>query len=152
MAGKDPHVTANDSIAKASAESAALRARVATLKSESPEVGEDLDSAAQKAAAANLRQMGVDRSRLSRTIIGTYAVAVIAALIFIFSVTFMLAYGKCLDLTDPKCVDVVAAWKAQIELVQDLIVTAVLPIVTLMLGFYFGTESSRSRDDGNDGS
>jgi hypothetical protein len=33
-------------------------------------------------------------------------------------------------------------------MLSDLIVTAVLPVVTLMLGFYFGTENVRNQANG----
>ena len=41
-----------------------------------------------------------------------------------------------------------AAWDKQAGMLSDLIVTAVLPVVTLMLGFYFGTENVRNSAQG----
>ena len=54
--------------------------------------------------------------------------------------------GAYLALTVPDCGDApacdpMASWERQGKLLFDLVITAVLPIVTLMLGFYFGTES-----------
>ena len=106
---------------------------------------ETVETAAERVSAENQRRMGRDRSWIAITIIVTYALAVGGAILFI-----LISAPAC-DSTDAAgCTTIVGEWKTQAELLQNLIVTAVLPIVTLMLGFYFGTETTRSATEGSE--
>lgn len=99
----------------------------------------------KKAAAANERRKGRDRSYISLIIIGTYSLAVIGMFAYILGTV-----PSCAGLPDADtCKAVVASWDRQAELLLNVIVTAVLPIVTLMLGFYFGTERAAAIAQGD---
>lgn len=100
--------------------------------------------AERKVISENIARMGRDRSWISISIIVTYAVAVISALAYLLWSAPVCSVGG-----DSECASGLARWEAQVGMFQDLIVTAVLPIVTLMLGFYFGTETARSSKPDN---
>lgn len=95
----------------------------------------------QSASEQNQVRMGQDRSRIALIIIATYAAAILGAIIFI-----IWTVPEC---TAPNCLGDESAWNQQAELLMSLIVTAVVPVVTLMLGFYFGSE--KANDAGNGG-
>ena len=99
------------------------------------------DAQIQTASEQNQVRMGQDRSRIALIIIGTYALAILGAILFIVATVP--------DCTDPSCTGDESAWNQQAELLMSLIVTAVVPVVTLMLGFYFGSE--KANDVGNGG-
>ena len=99
---------------------------------------EDIDTTDAKVKARNELRVGRDRSGIAITIIVTYAIAIALALIYLLYSTPNCDAAKLED-----CIKATGLWKTQAELVRDLIVTVILPIVTLMLGFYFGTETSK---------
>lgn len=94
------------------------------------------------AAAANIRRVGLDRSIISGTIIFTYAIAVVLAIYYI-----LYKFPECTPETVKNCKAIYGAWENQAAVLRDLITTAVLPVVTLMLGFYFGTETARKSNE-----
>ena len=97
-----------------------------------------IETEAQKAAAENSRRLGRDRSWIATTIIVTYGAAVLGVILYV-----MLSVPACQG--DPAgCTATLGTWEKQGALLSDLIITAVLPVVTLMLGFYFGTENVRN--------
>lgn len=100
----------------------------------SSEFLQQADERVRSAAEINEARLGRDRSWIAYAIIGTYAVA-------IFSVIFYLLFWvpECSNL---ECAPETALWDMQAEYLMSLIFTAVVPIVTLMLGFYFGSEKS----------
>lgn len=85
-------------------------------------------------------QKSEDRSTIAKTVIFTYAAIVALGFFYI-----VFSAPACPD--GQTCANV-AAWTAQMDMLRDMIVTVVLPIVTLMLGFYFGTESAKKPADG----
>ena len=94
------------------------------------------ESEAEKAAAANLLRMGRDRSWIAITIIVTYAAAIIVMFLYI-----LFTVPSCGDgVTIENCEVLSASWDKQTENLLNVVTIAILPIVTLMLGFYFGTE------------
>ncbi len=99
---------------------------------------ETVEQAERRTSTENLARMGRDRSWISIAIISTYALAIIGALVYL-----LFTAPDCGAAAIETCSGHMARWEAQVGRLQDLIVTAVLPIVTLMLGFYFGTETSR---------
>jgi hypothetical protein len=105
--------------------------------------GSKLDSAFQQVAAENSRRLGRDRSWIATTIIFTYGLAILGVIVFI-----ILSAPSCSDAT-AGCAAASTVWDRQAALLHDLVVTAVLPIVTLMLGFYFGTENARGGGESN---
>lgn len=93
---------------------------------------ETFESEAESVAADNARRKGRDRSWIAITIIVTYGIAIG------FTMLYMV-------LSDASCeTNTCVAWSIRSEAIADFVITAVLPIVTLMLGFYFGTETNRS--------
>ena len=96
-----------------------------------------VETALQQAAAENSRRVGRDRSWIATTIIVTYGLAVLGVIMFI------ILYAPGCSGADETCTAASVSWERQAALLHDLVVTAVLPIVTLMLGFYFGTENVR---------
>lgn len=91
------------------------------------------DREVQSAAELNEARLGRDRSWIAIAIIATYLVAILGAITYI-----SLSAPLC---RSPDCVDAAGLWMEQADLIQNLIVTSVVPVVTLMLGFYFGTEN-----------
>jgi len=89
---------------------------------------------AQNAAQQSIERAGTradkDRTKIAVTIMGVFAVSIAANLI-------LLAMRGWANRKDP------TAWIEVTKDVADLIKTSVVPIVTLMLGYYFGT-SGRS--------
>jgi len=116
-----------------------LLSKFDSLINDSNELNEDIGTTSAKVAAENQLLLGQDRSWIAKTIIATYAAAVTLALLYILLTSPNCGLDKITD-----CAAAAAKWKTQAELFRDLIVTAVLPIVTLMLGFYFGTETSKA--------
>lgn len=96
------------------------------------DVYEESGKTVRSAAEANKERMGKDRSWIAKSIIFTYAAAIVGAILYI-----MFTVPEC-SVAD--CTGDESAWSKQADLLLNLIVTAVVPVVTLMLGFYFGTE------------
>ncbi len=88
---------------------------------------------AQNASQESIERAGTradkDRTKIAVTIMGVFAISIFAALI-------LLTFRGFADPTKNAWVDVTKD-------AADLIKTSVVPIVTLMLGYYFGT-SGRS--------
>lgn len=92
------------------------------------------DQNVKSAAEINEARLRRDRSWIAIFIISTYALAVFGV------VLYLLFWGPtCID---SACTHETALWEKQSEFLLNLIFTAVVPIVTLMLGFYFGSEKS----------
>lgn len=89
----------------------------------------------EEADAAATQQKSEDRSTIAKTVIFTYAAIVALGFFYI-----VFSAPAC---PDGQTCGNVEAWTAQMDMLRDMIVTVVLPIVTLMLGFYFGTESAK---------
>lgn len=97
-----------------------------------------VETEASRASAENTRRMSRDRSWIATTIIVTYGAAILGIILYV-----MFSVPACTDDLEI-CQAASAAWDKQAGMLSDLIVTAVLPVVTLMLGFYFGTENVRN--------
>ncbi|MEO0487752.1 MAG: hypothetical protein AAF092_17775 [Pseudomonadota bacterium] len=88
----------------------------------------------QNVAAVNQARMGRDRSWIAIIIIATYTVAIFLV------IGYVLWRGPSCEAAD--CSAASALWESQSEYLLNLIFTAVVPVVTLMIGFYFGSEKS----------
>ncbi|MBY6153130.1 hypothetical protein KUV47_07910 [Vannielia litorea] len=99
--------------------------------------GEAVSELERQTIAENSRRVGRDRSWIAKIIIGTYAIAVVGVGLFVGFTDVGCSPDQA------NCVSSVA-WEVRSKLLFDLVVTAVVPIVTLMLGFYFGTEASQN--------
>ena len=97
-----------------------------------------IETEAQKAASVNILRMGRDRSWIATTIIVTYGLAILGVILYV-----MFSVPACTGSAEV-CQTLSATWDKQAALLSDIVVTAVLPVVTLMLGFYFGTENTRA--------
>lgn len=102
----------------------------------------EVETEASRAAADNTRRMSRDRSWIAVTIIATYGAAILGIILYV-----MFSVPDCTAALEV-CQASSAAWDKQAGMLSDLIVTAVLPVVTLMLGFYFGTENVRNNAPG----
>lgn len=102
----------------------------------------EVETEATRAAAENTRRMSRDRSWIATTIIVTYGAAILGIILYV-----MFSVPTCTSELEI-CNAASAAWDKQAGMLSDLIVTAVLPVVTLMLGFYFGTENVRNGSEG----
>lgn len=109
--------------------------KVSTMRSQ-------VETEASRAAADNTRRMSRDRSWIATTIIVTYGLAILGIILYV-----MFSVPACTSDLEI-CQAASAAWDKQAGMLSDLIVTAVLPVVTLMLGFYFGTENARNNAPG----
>ena len=101
-----------------------------------------VETEASRAAADNTRRMSRDRSWIATTIIVTYGLAILGIILYV-----MFSVPTCTEDLEV-CQAASAAWDKQAGMLSDLIVTAVLPVVTLMLGFYFGAENMRNSAPG----
>lgn len=101
-----------------------------------------VETEASRAFADNTRRMSRDRSWIATTIIVTYGAAILGIILYV-----MFSVPTCTAALEV-CTAASAAWDKQAGMLSDLIVTAVLPVVTLMLGFYFGTENVRNSAQG----
>lgn len=97
---------------------------------------EEVGSTAAKVRARNQLRVGRDRSWIAITIIVTYSITIGGGIGFV-----LFASPGCAGVD---CAQANTLWTSKAEMIQELIVTAVLPIVTLMLGFYFGTETAKA--------
>mgnify|MGYP005850311443 CR=1 FL=1 len=97
-----------------------------------------IETEEQKAPAENSRRMGRDRSWIATTIIVTYGAAILGVILSV-----MFSVPSCQG-DAAGCTATLGTWEKQGKLLSDLIIAAVLPVVTLMLGFYFGTEKARN--------
>lgn len=120
-----------------------------TIEATDEDISGAKDQARAEADAANTRRMGVDRSVIAWTIIGTYAFVVIAMIASIINrfpgcdaETIITAEqnGEAVAAVVEACA---TAMDERSDILINAITTAVLPIVTLMLGFYFGVEKSQ---------
>jgi hypothetical protein len=105
-------------------------------------VRKEVETEASLAFADNTRRMSRDRSWIATTIIVTYGAAILGIILYV-----MFSVPTCTGDLEI-CNAASAAWDKQAGMLSDLIVTAVLPVVTLMLGFYFGTENVRNSAQG----
>ena len=118
-----------------------LESLLESAESEVEETSGTIESEIEAAEAANKRRVGKDRGAISLIIISTYTAAVLIMFWYI-----LFTVPDCANLEKDVCSVVTGAWDKQADLLLNSITVAVLPIVTLMLGFYFGTAVS-----GNEG-
>ncbi|MDQ3674416.1 MAG: hypothetical protein M3365_08580 [Gemmatimonadota bacterium] len=83
-----------------------------------------------------------DRSRIAALVIYLYVGMVSASFLFIIGLFFVGASSDnlCGDPPGPGCI----AWKESAEFLLQVLTTTVLPIVTLVLGYYFGTAKAEA--------
>lgn len=86
--------------------------------------------AVQKAEDLSARRKDRDRSWIAVFVIGTYAVAIVTFLVYVW-----------VNTPGPSAP---GSWQEAAPLMKELIGSAVLPIVTLVLGYYFGIEKGRA--------
>jgi ABC-type dipeptide/oligopeptide/nickel transport system permease component len=86
-----------------------------------------------------------DRSRIAQTVVSLYAGVVAACFAFVIVIFVIGTYWKTLCGTPPAagCVP----WQEPAEFLLKVLTTAVLPIVTLVLGYYFGTAKAEEEEE-----
>lgn len=92
----------------------------------------------EKADQVAAKLEGRDRSAIAKRVILLYIGAVVACFAFIIGVFWFLT--PCT--TTPGAATTAAAcveWQGPADFLLQVLTTAVLPIVTLVLGYYFGT-------------
>jgi hypothetical protein len=73
------------------------------------------------------RLLSQDRSRIAKTIVWLFSITCIGTLIFIAAATFWGA----------------AEWATGAELMITILSSIILPVVTLVIGYYFGAETKQ---------
>jgi Na+/H+ antiporter NhaD/arsenite permease-like protein len=99
-----------------------------------------VESLADTADAKASKLEGHDRSTIATRVVLLYLVSVL--LCFVFVLVIFWAYTPCPPLTQgapAASVGACLAWKEPADYLLQVLTTAVLPIVTLVLGYYFGT-------------
>jgi ABC-type maltose transport system permease subunit len=92
-----------------------------------------------------------DRSLIARRVVWIYMVVVVAIILFAIATNFLVVpcavdFSTVTDPTQQKLAKQALAgvcgdWQETGKYMLDITTTAVLPIVTLVLGYYFGTET-----------
>lgn len=91
-------------------------------------------AAAESAEAFQKKSESSDRSRISGIIICTFAILLLGVFLYLaVSTIFQFQW----NITDPAQT---LGSKDAAALMKDILSSVVLPVVTLVLGFYFGTE------------
>ena len=111
-------------------------------ESEIDATGAAVSETREKVQAANALRMGRDRSALAKIIIWTYAIVVGLVVLYTLAADVVVLAVKCSAVDIAKCGELIGSWDKKADNLLEIITTAVIPIVTLMLGFYFGTEKS----------
>ncbi len=95
------------------------------------------ESLAEKAEHVAEKLEGRDRSTIAKRVVLLYIVTVLACFIFIVGVFWFLTpcAADGAGAAGAACVE----WQGPAEYLLQVLTTAVLPIVTLVLGYYFGT-------------
>jgi len=106
---------------------AELRASVSAAETR---IAEQRESAFEEEA----RRRGRDRSQIVRIIVFLFAGAVVLVLI---ALPVLAIFVKDVEY-----------WNKIVERLVTFVASVSLPVVTLVIGFYFGTEQSRQRDSG----
>jgi len=104
---------------------ASLVEEINTIHSEN----RDIDAEAVEQAEADIkRQKAQDQSRIALIVIWTFVLAIMGIFMFVLG-SIAVASGS-------------TAWKDPAEFLSGAVSSVLLPIVTLVLGYYFGKEKS----------
>ncbi|MEQ8332860.1 hypothetical protein [Nisaea sp.] len=87
------------------------------------------------------RKAAKDRSYIGYIVVGMYAAAV---LIVLFATWLNFPEFTCTAGTD--CQTKIGHWLELAKFMLEVISVAVLPVVTLVIGFYFGSERSKTNN------
>jgi hypothetical protein len=97
--------------------------------------------AAEELIGANLAELEEiekqDRSHIAQRIVWLFVGVTAACIFFVF--IFFWFFPGCSTTTAGSC----TAWKEPAEFLLKVLTSVVLPIVTLVLGYYFGTAKSK---------
>jgi len=96
--------------------------------------------AAEELIGANLAELEEiekqDRSQIAQRIVWLFVGVTAACIVFVFIVFFWF-------LPDCQAGGACDAWQAPAEFLLKVLTSVVLPIVTLVLGYYFGTAKAK---------
>lgn len=87
-----------------------------------------------------------DRSKIAKTVVWLYAGVVSACFAFVIAIFVIGTYWKTLCGPPPAAAGCVP-WQEPAEFLLKVLTTAVLPIVTLVLGYYFGTAKAEAEEE-----
>lgn len=107
-----------------------FRADISKLKSDNKEVEEDVGKQLKK-------QHAKDQSRIAWVIIWAFVVAV--AIIFLYVIVELLLVAGCRD-GQAGCTS--DRWEEPAKFLLGIVSSVLLPVVTLVLGYYFGKEKN----------
>jgi ABC-type dipeptide/oligopeptide/nickel transport system permease component len=94
----------------------------------------------QKADEVTAKLERKDRSAIAKRVVLLYIATVAACFLFIIGIFW---FGTpCNAATTTGCVE----WQGPADFLLQVLTTTVLPIVTLVLGYYFGTAKSEGDD------
>lgn len=111
------------------------------IASVSADVGGLKDSYEETAGDYAARKAAKDRSLIGYIIVVMYAVAVLIVLVATWR---NFPVFVCNEGTD--CAAPIGYWLELAKFMLEVISVAVLPVVTLVIGFYFGSERSKSNN------
>ena len=95
----------------------------------------DMDAALESAEEKRKNLQASDRSKIGKIIIYVYAGTIAGIFLYIIA-SFVMPYIEC----NVSCSDIIKNWKEYAEFLADVVTVSVVPIVTLVIGFYFGSE------------
>ena len=101
-----------------------------------------LDQQIETAEELERKQTSIVRSVIAVIIIATYSIVILIAVVYV-----ALSLPDCTSIEPDMCGALQAVWKTQSETLIALLTGSVLPVVTLMLGFYFGTETAKKNNE-----
>lgn len=126
---------------------AALQARRSAIRTEGDNVETFIKRKRAEDRSEDARMMRRDRSRLAQIIIYTYAAVVGGVVLYTLLADVLAIVVQCANSDGSECVAFLTERASQSEGLLNIITTAVLPIVTLMIGFYFGSEKAEARQE-----
>ena len=105
------------------------------------EIGQDVQEARQavdkSAAAFTQRRLAIDRSFIVIVVISAWAIAILMYIYFTID-----AYPEISCTAGKDCKQLIEAWREPAKSILDAITQLILPVVTLVIGYYFGTQKS----------
>ncbi len=98
-----------------------------------------VESLVSKAEEGASKLEGQDRSAIAQKVVFLYIGAVVACFIFTIGIFWFLVPCPPTAPGSSSSPQACLAWKEPADYLLQVLTTAVLPIVTLVLGYYFGT-------------
>lgn len=107
-------------------------------------IGQEVTSGKQAIESATdftQRRFALDRSYIVYIVIGAWAIVILLHIWFVMDAFPEITCKEGVD-----CAAKIAAWREPSKYILDSITQLVLPIVTLVIGYYFGTQKTEGRE------